>query len=93
MNKFTATVYDAQGNELAYVRTAETAVAILNAIPNSYCRWRTYSLWGSDDKGKAKAETIEQRWQAAQENVEAKKQAKLEPKPRKSRKAKKEDES
>jgi hypothetical protein len=86
MSKFTATVYDNDGNELAYVRTPETAVAILNAIPGSFCRWRTYLLWGADDKGKAKAEIIEKRWSEAQDSVEAKKQARLAPKPPRTRK-------
>jgi hypothetical protein len=97
-SKFTATVYDAQGNELAYVRTPETAAAILGGIgyEGFKVKWRTYDLFAVDveevnatESILGAADIILRRWTDAQEKVRAKKQAK----PRKSRKAKKEDES
>jgi hypothetical protein len=99
MSKFTATVYDNDGNELAYVRTPETAAAILCGIglDGFKVNWRTYELFvvGAEEVHATEsileaADIILQRWQAAQESVEAKKQAKREPKPRKPRGKKKE---
>ena len=66
-----------------------------------YVKWRTYDLWKEGEEEKSAnamsvidvAAIIFSRWTAAQENIKAKKRAKLEPKPQKPRDKKKDIDS